>query len=109
MNLTPLLLLIVLASILSYVHYKQKRTKISFWLFPLLFPEADEREKMITAQACRNSFISLWIMIPVSTILLSVYPMLLDSVSEFPVYLLLGVMFILITVFHTTLYKRISE
>ena len=106
MNVSPFILAFLLSFIIMYVSRKQKQTKLSFWLFPLFFPEADEREQEITAKACRSAFISIWTVVPFCACLLPFYPIISSSFPEYPIYLLLFILLVQMTVFHISLYRN---
>ncbi|MFD3448412.1 hypothetical protein ACFDTO_27840 [Microbacteriaceae bacterium 4G12] len=106
MNIMPLFLLILVGLLFTYMNRKNKKNKLTYWMFPLFFPEADEREKMITAKACRSAFIATWISIPICACILPVYPFLNDYLPEYPIYLLLFVVFLQVTTFYVSLYRN---
>ncbi len=106
MNISPFILAFLLSFIIMYVSRKQKQTKLAFWLFPLFFPEADEREQAITAKACRSAFISIWTVVPFCACLLPFYPIIASSLPEYPIYLLLFILLVQMTVFHISLYRN---
>src|SRR6476661_4393265 len=56
-NMIPLGLLTIVAIITTifYKVQKKKHKALSYWMYPLLFPQEDEREKEITQKACRTT------------------------------------------------------
>lgn len=108
MNMLPItLLLIVGAGVFTgYKVQKKKYKKLSFWTFPLLFPSEDEREEVLTAKACRTTFLSLWFIMPFAAASLGAYPLLNRNIPEYPLYVLFFILLIQITVFHISLYRN---
>lgn len=91
-NTIPLFSLLLFSIILTglYVVMKRKRKNpISYWLFPFQFSEDDEREKMISGDACRKAFISTWYAAPVIAILLSIYPLIQTTFPYYPIVMVL--------------------
>ncbi|WP_410984600.1 DUF2178 domain-containing protein [Bacillus cereus] len=108
MNITPFLLLLIMAvvSTIFYKVQKKKYKKLSFWMFPLLFPQDDEREEVITAKACRTTFMALWFVIPTGAALLVMHPIVSPYVPAYPLYAVLLIFFIQMTIFHISLYRN---
>lgn len=108
MNIMPitLLLIVTVGIFIAYKVQKKKYKKLSFWTFPLLVPSEDEREEILTAKACRTTFLSLWFIIPCAAASLVVYPLLNRNIPEYPLYLLFFVLLIQTTVFHISLYRN---
>ncbi|MEN1938859.1 DUF2178 domain-containing protein [Paenibacillus sp. 102] len=107
-NIIPFLLLLIVAviSTIFYKVQKKKYKKLSFWMFPLLFPQDDEREEIITAKACRTTFIALWYVIPTAAALLVMYPIATPYIPAYPLYVVFLIFFIQMTVFHISLYRN---
>ncbi|WP_335869633.1 hypothetical protein [Bacillus sp. 2205SS5-2] len=91
-NVFPIFLMLLIAGIMPVILLKKKK-KTNSWskalLLPIEFEECDEREKQITAQACRSSYISMWYIFPVLTALLLLYPFVSDWIPYFPVLVFL--------------------
>ncbi|MCI0767138.1 DUF2178 domain-containing protein [Bacillus sp. TL12] len=107
-NIIPFLLLLIMAvvSTIFYKVQKKKYKKLSFWMFPLLFPQDDEREEVITAKACRTTFMALWFVIPTGATLLVMHPIVSPYVPAYPLYVVLLIFFIQMTIFHISLYRN---
>lgn len=87
----------ILFSIFLLILYRRKKKageKVSVWLFPLQFPEADEREKMISEEACRKAFISTWYSTPLVACAFVFYPFISDYFRHYPIFLVLFIPFI---------------
>lgn len=108
MNITPITLILIVAVgvFIGYKVQKKKYKKLSFWTFPLLFPSEDEREEILTAKACRTTFLSLWFIMPFAAVSLIVYPLLNVDIPEYPLYVLFVILLIQMTVFHISLYRN---
>ncbi|WP_141540283.1 DUF2178 domain-containing protein [Bacillus cereus] len=108
MSITPFLLLLIVAvaSIIFYKVQKKKYKKLSFWMFPLLFPQDDEREEVITAKACRTTFMALWFVIPTGAALLVMHPVVSPYIPAYPIYIVFLIYFIQMTIFHISLYRN---
>ncbi|MCI0765925.1 DUF2178 domain-containing protein [Bacillus sp. TL12] len=107
-NITPGVLLLVVA-IVTTVFYKVQKKKykaLSYWMYPLLFPQEDEREKLITERACRATFVSLWYVLIPAMGLLTFSPIFNIYIPGYPLYIIFSVFFIQITVFHLSLYRN---
>ncbi|AGK54793.1 hypothetical protein [Bacillus sp. 1NLA3E] len=108
MNAIPLFSLLTFGLILTVVYLviKQKKKKpISFWLFPLQFSEDDEREKMISGEACRKAFISTWYSAPIIAILLSIYPLIQTAFPYFPILMVMIIPAVQIVVYFIAIRK----
>ncbi|PEY42163.1 DUF2178 domain-containing protein [Bacillus cereus] len=108
MSITPFLLLLIVAivSTIFYKVQKKKYKKLSFWMFPLLFPQDDEREEVIAAKACRTTFMALWYVIPIAAGLLVVSPSVTSYIPAYPLYIVFLILFIQMTIFHISLYRN---
>lgn len=89
----PLLFFFVIGlPISAYLIIKGKRKHKSlskaFMLRPEL-EESDEREQLITAKACRSSYIAMWYAVPIGAGLLLIYPIIQDQFPFYPVIVLL--------------------
>ncbi|MBO1579833.1 MULTISPECIES: hypothetical protein [Bacillus] len=105
---TPVFGLVSMAVIFFIIYriQKKKYKKLSFWMFPLLFPQDDEREEIITAKACRTTFVALWYVIPIAAGLLILSPIVNSYVPAYPLYIVFLILFIQVTVFHISLYRN---
>ena len=65
LNITPFLLFIICAALYIYAE-KKKRNGKKHRLVPDEFEEQDEREQMMTAKACRSSYIAIYFSLPAS-------------------------------------------
>lgn len=93
MNFFPILLFFVICTpIYIYLFVKAKKKYKSMWkalMLPAGFEESDEREQMITAKACRSSYIMMWFITPVAAALLLLYPMVQDAMPYYPIIVIL--------------------
>lgn len=93
LKLFPFIAFLFIGGFLSFITYRAKKknnkalTKAS--LLPEEFEENDEREKQITAQACRSAYISMWYTFPVLAMLLLIYPFISEKVPYYPIIVLL--------------------
>ncbi|HEK9101145.1 DUF2178 domain-containing protein [Bacillus cereus] len=107
-NIVPLLLLLI-ATVISNIFYnvqKKKYKKLSFWMFPLLFPQEDEREEELTGKAFRTTFVSLWYVLPCAIGLLTFSPVVHLYVPGYPLYIIFFIFFIQMMIFHVSLYRN---
>ncbi|WP_369899571.1 DUF2178 domain-containing protein [Bacillus manliponensis] len=107
-NIAPIFYLMILGIVFFSIYkvQKKKHKKLSFWMFPLLFPQEDEREKMITEKACRTAFISLWFVLPIAAGLLILSPIINLYIPAYPMYVVFLIVFIQMTIFHVSLYRN---
>ncbi|MGI2748933.1 DUF2178 domain-containing protein [Bacillus cytotoxicus] len=108
MNGIPFVLLLI-GALIAFVYYKRKKQKVkslSIWVYPLLFPQEDEREEGITEKACRTTFLSLWFVLPFALALLAFTPLVNLYVPAYPLYIVYFIYFIQMTVFHISLYRN---
>ncbi|WP_433773206.1 DUF2178 domain-containing protein [Bacillus wiedmannii] len=107
-NGVPFILLFIGAIIVTifYRIQKKKYKNLSFWMYPLLFPLEDEREKAITDKACRTTFVSLWFVLPCAVGFLTFSPIINEYLPGYPLYILYSIFFIQMTVFHISLYRN---
>ncbi|EJS64707.1 DUF2178 domain-containing protein [Bacillus cereus] len=107
-NGVPFILLFIGAIIVTIFYRIQKRKykNLSFWMYPLLFPLEDEREKAITDKACRTTFVSLWFVLPCAVGFLTFSPIINEYLPGYPLYILFSIFFIQMTVFHISLYRN---
>ncbi|KKB71592.1 MULTISPECIES: hypothetical protein [Bacillus] len=96
LNLIPILLFVFVLAIYSYLEKRGNSRRHSLLLIPDEFKEQDEREQMITAKACRTSYIVLYVAMPAAALLLIFYPFFQAKMPYFPII----VIFVLITIQH---------
>ncbi|MGR6336820.1 MFS transporter [Priestia megaterium] len=98
---------LIVLLIVSFFYYRaRKKTKnVSPLLFPFEFAEEDEREKMITAEACKKAFVFLLFSIPIGAILIAFYPLLPNSFSFYPIAVLLLLSLVQLTVYYVSISK----
>ncbi|WP_449538080.1 hypothetical protein [Ferdinandcohnia sp. Marseille-Q9671] len=92
-NMLPIFVALVASIVFSAIIYPKLKRKRKSWknvlLLPTEFEEGDEREKELTAKACRASYISMWYTFPIITSLILLYPFISDTVPYYPIILLL--------------------
>lgn len=93
LNLTPgFLLFILMIPYGVYLRYMTKKNKVplkELMLIPPEFKERDEREKEITAKACRASYMSMFYIYPVLAAFLIVYPLIQNVLPYLPIVLVM--------------------
>ncbi|WP_078394229.1 hypothetical protein [Shouchella patagoniensis] len=93
LNLTPgFLLFILMIPYGFYLRYMTKKNKVplkELMLIPPEFKERDEREKEITAKACRASYMSMFYIYPVLAAFLIVYPLIQNVLPYLPIVLVM--------------------
>ncbi len=93
LTLVPFIAFLCIGGLLTFITYgtKKKNNKVltKGSLLPDEFEENDEREKQITAQACRSAYISMWYAFPLLTILLLFYPFISEKVPYYPIVVIL--------------------
>jgi hypothetical protein len=77
----------------------RKKEKVSAWLFPLTIPSTDEREKFLSADACRKAFSVIWVIAPVCAGLMCFYPLFADAFPIYPIVVVLLIPFVQVTVY----------
>ncbi|MCC9023336.1 hypothetical protein [Bacillus nakamurai] len=93
LNATPFLLFAACAALYMYAE-KKKRAVKKHSLVPDEFEEQDERERMMTAKACRSSYIAVYFSLPAAAVLLLFYPLIQPHLPFFPILLILILMMI---------------
>ncbi|TXC92381.1 hypothetical protein FS935_04830 [Metabacillus litoralis] len=92
-NMIPILTFFVICiPIAIYLLVISKKKHKSLWKALMLPPEleeADEREQLITANACRSSYIAMWYAVPIAAGLMSFYPLLKGQIPYYPIIILL--------------------
>ncbi|ADU29143.1 hypothetical protein [Evansella cellulosilytica] len=101
LNVTPIILLIIVGGIVTYISYskKQKKGWAKSLLLPEEFEESDEREKQITSRACRAAYISMYYAFPIIISLLLIYPFINNTMPYYPILLFLLLPIIQITTY----------
>lgn len=93
LNLSPFIVFFVVGGILVFFIYRKKKRNnyilSKVFLLPAEFEEVDEREKMITARACRTSYMAMMYAIPIITALLLFHPFVAESVPFYPIMVFL--------------------
>ena len=108
LNLIPLAALVLFGTIFTIAFFakKQKGEKpISFWLYPFNFKEEDEREKMISGEACRKAFISTWFTAPMIAASFAVYPLIQTAFPYYPILMVLLIPLVQIVVYYIGIRK----
>ncbi|WP_113937456.1 MULTISPECIES: DUF2178 domain-containing protein [Bacillus] len=107
-NVIPIVLLFIGSITITIVYriQKKKYKNLSYWMYPLLFPLEDEREKAITEKACRTTFVSLWYVLPCAVGFLTLSPIINEYLPGYPLYIIFSIFFIQMTVFHVSLYRN---
>lgn len=98
-NLSPFLLLCLFLLVLSGIYFFLRRRTTVDWTFPLLFPDADERERQLVREACQRSYRVLWALYPIGALLLVFYPLLLKVLPGFPVLLFMAFPLLQVVIF----------
>lgn len=97
--MAPLLILSVIERIDFYIG-KKKKKRPSFWMYPLVTPSDDERERTITAKASYDAFRTIWIVSPFCAGLMIFYPVVRDLFPAYPVFILLIIPLVQVTVYY---------
>ncbi|MBY8912720.1 hypothetical protein KY305_08090 [Bacillus sp. YC2] len=93
LNAAPFLLFAACAALYMYAE-KKKRDGKKHSLVPDEFEEQDERERMMTAKACRSSYIAVYFSLPAAAVLLLFYPLIQPHLPSFPIVLIFILMMI---------------
>ena len=92
-NFLPILLFFVICTPISiYLIVRGKKKHKSMWkafMLPPELEETDEREQLITAKACRSSYIVMWYTAPIAAGLLVFYPFIQENIPYYPIIILL--------------------
>ncbi|MCM3193857.1 MFS transporter [Priestia megaterium] len=106
MSISSFASFIVLLIVIFFYYRVRKKTKnVSLLLFPLEFAEDDEREKMMTAEACKKAFVFLLFSFPIGGGLMTFYPLLSNSFSFYPVAVILLLLLVQLTVYYVSISK----
>ncbi|MCC8352877.1 MULTISPECIES: hypothetical protein [Bacillus] len=92
-NITPFILFIAAAAVYIYLQ-KKSRPASKNLLLPDEFEEQDEREQMMTAKACRASYIAVYFSLPAAAVLLIFYPLFQSHIPFFPIIIVFIIMII---------------
>ncbi len=110
-NMLPVLLFFVISiPVSAYFIVKGKRKHKSMWkafMLPSEFEESDERERLLTAKACRSAYISMWYAAPIAAGLLIVYPFIQDNFPYYPIVILLLIPAVQMISYHYSLHKNL--
>ncbi|WP_100010287.1 DUF3169 family protein [Lentibacillus sediminis] len=111
-SLTPLLIFFVIGGGISILLYRFNRKKnkglLSSLFAPGEFSEEDEREKMITARACRRVYMSMIPVFGVMLILMMAYPFLIDIIPYYPILVVFILPLAQLTVYYLSVRKQTS-
>lgn len=92
-NILPLLIFFIICTPVSiYLLIRGKRKHKSLrkaFMLPPELEEADEREQLLTAKACRSSYIAMWYVAPIAAGLLLIYPLIQETIPYYPIIILL--------------------
>ncbi|WP_077301857.1 hypothetical protein [Virgibacillus pantothenticus] len=109
-NITPTIIFLLIATgfgILLYRHNSKKHKHIFLKLFmPEEFSEQDEREKMITANACRKVYLFMPFVFGFMLILMFLYPFIDDLIPFYPMLLLFVYPIAQITIYYLSIRKQ---
>ncbi|MBA4536902.1 hypothetical protein H1Z61_07040 [Bacillus aquiflavi] len=110
LHLTPLLAALLIGGALSAIMFVSNRKKRSSlkqaFLLPPELEEMDEREKQITAKACRASYISMGYLYPIVTGLMLFYPFVNEMIPYYPIIVILLLPFIQFVVYFISLKRN---
>ncbi|GAY77174.1 hypothetical protein [Sporolactobacillus inulinus] len=99
----PILLLGIVEAIDHLWNRRKKR--LPFWIYPLITPAKDERERSITASASHASFIALWVGAPICAGLLCFYPLVIHVLPVYPILVALLLPLVQVIVYYLTIRK----
>src|SRR5699024_5149897 len=92
-NVFPFILFLLVAIPAGIVFTRKQRKDKKGWkealLFPSEFRERDEREKMLTSKASRNSYISMMIVFPFLVVCMLFQPIVSDYFAAYPIVILM--------------------
>ncbi|MGQ3440602.1 hypothetical protein [Bacillus subtilis] len=93
LNLTPFILFVAASAVYLYLQKKSCPARKQL-LLPDEFEEQDEREQMMTAKACRASYIAVYFSLPAAAVLLIFYPLFQSRIPFFPIIIVFIIMII---------------
>ncbi|PPA70758.1 hypothetical protein [Jeotgalibacillus proteolyticus] len=105
--LTPLVVMLIIAVVSYFLLKKFSGRKVSFkaTLLPPEFSEQDEREKEITARACRNAYVSLTYAVPAVIIILAFEPVFNRLIPASALWILLLIPIVQFSSYYFTIRK----
>ena len=110
-SLTPILVTLLIVSIIGFIITRNKRRNNKGWKEALLLPselcEDDERERTLTAHACRNAYIAMMVTSPLLIAAMTLQPVLSEQLQAYPILVLLSLPFVQISVFYFSLRKKV--
>lgn len=90
LNLIPFLIMALIVVIIYLINSSKRKGKPwAKMLLPDEFEEKDEREKQITATACRSAYVGMWYTFPFITALLLFYPFVQETIPYYPIFVFL--------------------
>ena len=111
-NVTPIIAALLIASIFGFVITRSKRKNNKGWKEALLLPselfEDDEREKTLTANACRNAYIAMMFTSPFVIAAMTFQPVISNHFTAYPIIVLLLLPLVQISVFYFSLRKKLN-
>lgn len=106
LNMIFFLPIIVLGIIEGMDHlWNKRKKKSSFWIYPLVTPSNDERERAITANASHAAFLTIWAAAPICAGAMCFYPLFIDVFPIYPMLVVLVIPFIQVTVYYLKIRK----
>ncbi|WP_406621563.1 hypothetical protein [Bacillus atrophaeus] len=93
-NITPFILFCIGTAVYLYVQKKMGPKSKKGLLLPDEFEEQDEREQMLTAKACRASYVAVYFSLPIAAVLLIFYPLFQSHIPFFPILLVFAIMIV---------------
>ncbi|MCO7127640.1 hypothetical protein NIE88_17995 [Sporolactobacillus shoreicorticis] len=85
--------------------WNKRKNKSSFWIYPLIMPSDDERERAITAKASHAAFLAIWAVAPVCAGAMCFYPLFEENFPIYPIFVVLMIPLIQITVYYLKIRK----
>ncbi|MGB7998969.1 MAG: hypothetical protein WCF60_02605 [Anaerobacillus sp.] len=111
-NVTPIIAVLLIAFIFGFVITRSKRKNNKGWKEAILLPselfEDDEREKTLTANACRNAYIAMMFTSPVVIAAMTFQPVISNQFTAYPIVVLLLLPLVQISVFYFSLRKKLN-
>ncbi|NBJ68275.1 MULTISPECIES: hypothetical protein [Clostridia] len=110
-NITPTIIFLFISTgfgLLLYRHNSKKHKNISLkLLMPVEFSEQDEREKIITANACRKVYLFMPFVFGFTLFLMLLYPFIDDVIPFYPMLLLFVYPIAQITIYYLSIRKQL--
>ncbi|MET1248697.1 hypothetical protein ABWW58_07915 [Sporolactobacillus sp. STCC-11] len=85
--------------------WNKRKNKSSFWIYPLVAPSDDERERAITANASHAAFLTIWAAAPVCAGAMCFYPLFVELFPIYPILVVLLIPLIQVTVYYLKIRK----